>query len=180
MSAREIGFRRRFAAGSAPLSRRWTPRLRSTVMIVGGSLTATFPLLSDLPILPPLGFLAFVIWRLLAPDLLPPWCVIGFGAFDDLVSGNPLGTAILLWTVAALLLPWAERVFLFRTWRQDWMIGSAAAIVYLTALWLLSPMNGGSPVPPTTLLIPAVLSLLAVPTGIRLATGPGEPDPRRT
>lgn len=149
-------------------------------MILGGSFTAALPFLAEQPVLPAFGFLAFVTWRLLAPELLPPWSAIGFGAFDDLVSGNPLGTAILLWTITALVLPWVERAFLFRTWRQDWMIMGTVAIAYHAALWLLSPLNGGSPVPPLALLVPAALSLLAVPVLARLATGPGEPDPRRT
>lgn len=148
-------------------------------MILGGSTAAALPLLADAPILPPFGFLAFVIWRLLAPALLPPWYAIGFATFDDLVSGNPLGTGILLWTVVALVLEGVERAFLFRNWRQDWMIANLTSILYLGAMWLLFPINGGSPPSPTALLLPAVLSLIAIPPLIRLATGPGEPDPRR-
>ncbi len=158
---------------------RWSPRLRSTAMILLGSLTAVLPVLFDSPILPPLGFLAFVVWRLLAPELLPPWSALGFGLFDDLVSGNPLGTAIFLWTVAALALPFADRAFPFRTWRQDWMIAAGAVILYLTALWVLSPINGGAPIPPAFLLLPTGLTVLAAPLVVRLATGPGQPDPRR-
>ena len=172
----------RAAAARAPQrsGSRWSPRLRSTLMVLLGSLSAILPVLSESPVFPPLGFLAFVVWRLLAPELLPPWSALGFGAFDDLVSGNPLGSAICLWTVAALMLPFADRVFLFRTWRQDWMIAVGAVTLYLIALWALSPVNGGAPIPLAVLVLPAALTVLSVPAFVRLATGPGEPDPRRS
>ena len=175
---------RRPAAGVARASGRagvrWSPRLRSILMILLGSLSAVLPILADAPILPPLGFLAFVVWRLLAPDLFPPWSALGFGLFDDLVSGNPLGTAIFLWTVAALALPLANRAFPFRTWRQDWLMATGAVMLYLTSLWFLSPVNGGAPIPLFLLLVPAGVTAVVVPFVVRLATGPGEPDPRRT
>ncbi len=180
MSARVVVARR--TAISRSLRRTapgWSPRARSTALIVGGSFTALLPILADTPLLPPIGFLAYVVWRLLRPDLLPPWTAIGFGLVDDLVSGNPLGTAVLCWTVFALWLEASERWFPFRSWRHDWLVVTGCGLAYLVALWFLSPLNGGAPVPPIALALPALLTLALPPVLIRLATGPGEPDPRR-
>ena len=158
---------------------RWSPRVRSFALIMGGSLAPILPVLAETPLLPPLGFLAFVVWRLLRPDLLPPWSAIGFGLFDDLFSGNPLGTAVLCWTLVALWLEASDRWFPFRSWRQDWLVASSCGLIYMLALWALSPINGGAPVPLSMLALPALLTLALPPLLIRLATGPGDPDPRR-
>ena len=173
MSGHSVVARRAIQRRRAAAPTRWSPRTRAVVMIMTGSLTAILPLTVSAPLLPPFGFAAFVVWRLLRPDLLPPWTALGFGTFDDLVSGNPLGTAIFLWTVAALVLVTAERWFLFRTWRQDWMVTGTACVLYLVALWLLGPVNGGPRGEWSMLLVPAFGSLLAAPLLIRLATGPG-------
>lgn len=179
MSDRSVVARRAVQRRRVEAPKRWSPRTRAFVMIVTGSLTAILPLTVSAPLLPPFGFAAFVVWRLLRSDLLPPWTALGFGTFDDLVSGNPLGTAIFLWTVAALVLVLADRWFLFRTWRQDWMVTGAACVLYLIALWLLGPVNGGPRGEWSMLLVPAFGSLLSAPFLIRLATGPGLPRPKR-
>lgn len=179
MSNRAVVARRSIQRRRAAAPKRWSPRTRAIVMIVSGSLTAILPFTVSAPLLPPVGFAAFVVWRLLRPDLLPPWTALVFGTFDDLVSGNPLGTAIFLWTAAALVLVLADRWFLFRTWRQDWIVIAAACVLYLCALWLLAPLSGGLRADLSTLLVPAVGSLLSAPLLIRLATGPGLPRPRR-
>ena len=179
MSDRALVARRAIQRRRAAAPRRWSPRTRAVIMIVSGSLTAILPFTVSAPLLPPFGFAAFVVWRLLRPDLLPPWTALVFGTFDDLVSGNPLGTALLLWTVAALVLVMADRWFLFRTWRQDWLVTGAASVLYLIALWLLGPVSGGPRGDWSMLLAPALGSVLAAPLLIRLATGPGLPRPRR-
>ena len=141
-------------------------------MVVGGSLTTALPFAATTPLLPPVGLLAFLLWRQLRPDLLPPWTAIGFGLFDDLVSGNPLGTALFLWPLFGLALQTSDRWFLFRSWRHDWLVTALAGLAYLLALWLLAPMHGGGP-PVAALLLPAALSIALIPLLLRLATGPG-------
>ena len=71
--------------------------------IVAGSLITIVPLVATFPVLPPLGLMVLLAWRLLRPDTVRIWSPLPFGFFDDLVSGQPLGSAILLWTVSFLI-----------------------------------------------------------------------------
>ena len=157
---------------------RWSPRARAVVMVIGGSLISTLPFTATTPLLPPVAFLAFALWCQLRPDLLPPWSALGFALFDDLVSGNPLGTALFLWPLFGLALRTSDRWFLFRSWRQDWFVTAIAGLGYLTALWWLAPLHGGAP-PIGSLLLPAAASVILIPFLLRLATGPGFSARRR-
>src|SRR5699024_7185718 len=68
----------------------------ASVMV--GSLITIVPLIATFPVLPPLGLMTLLAWRLLRPEWMRIWSPLPFGFFDDLVSGQPLGSAILLWT----------------------------------------------------------------------------------
>ena len=64
--------------------------------ILFGSLTPWLPIIAPAPVLPPFGFLLMLAWRLLRPGLLPPWAGLPLGLFDDLYSGQPMGSGVLL------------------------------------------------------------------------------------
>lgn len=135
-------------------------------------MSATLPLIATTPLLPPFGFLAFVLWRQLRPDLVPPWSAVPLGLLDDALSGNPLGTGILLWSIAAIGLGVSDRLFLFRTWRQDWLIASVAVFAYIVGVWLLTPINGGVLPPFSTVVLPNLMGVLALPLLLWLSTAP--------
>ena len=59
--------------------------------IMLGSLVPLLLIADVMPLLPPLGFLMLIAWRLMRPGLLPLWAGAPLGAFDDLVSGQPFG-----------------------------------------------------------------------------------------
>ena len=141
-------------------------------MIMGGSLTAALPLLATAPLLPPIGFIAFVLWRQLKPEVVPAWSAIGFGLFDDLVSGNAMGTALFFWPLFALGSQASGRWFAFRTWRHDWLVVTGATFAYVAVVWLLAQTRGSAP-PFGSLLLPLALAAGVVPALLRLATGPG-------
>lgn len=101
-----------------------------TVML--GSLVTTLPLIATVPILPPFGLLIALAWRLLARFALRPWAAAPLGFFDDLVSGQPLGSAVLLWSICFLGIDLVERRLVFRDFWQDWLI-AAAAITFCLA-----------------------------------------------
>ena len=71
---------------------------------MAGKMGPGWLLIASAPVLPPLGFLAFVAWRQLRPGLLPVWAGLPLGLFDDLFSGQPFGTAVMLWSIAAIVL----------------------------------------------------------------------------
>jgi len=91
-----------------------------------------------MPVSPPLGFLVLLGWRMVRPGLLPLWVGLPLGAFDDLFSGQPFGSAILLWSLTMLVLEFLEERFPFRGFWQDWFTAGLALILYLLAAMLAS------------------------------------------
>lgn len=100
-----------------------------------------FLILADvMPVLPPLGYLMFLGWRIMRPGLLPIWVGVPLGAFDDLFSGQPFGSAILLWSVTMIVVELIESRFPWRGFAQDWFTASLGAVAYI----LLSMIVSGS------------------------------------
>lgn len=136
--------------------------------ILLGSLTPVLPLIAAGPVLPPLGYLMFVAWRLLRPGLLPLWIGLPLGAFDDLFSGQPFGCAILLWSATMLTIEAVETRFPWRGFWQDWAMAAALVAGYL----VLSALVAGPGVDVTRipLVLPQLLlSILLFPIIGRLA-----------
>ena len=111
-------------------------------MVIGGSLFTIVPLVASLPLLPPMGLLVLLAWRLLARFALRPWAAAPLGAFDDLVSGQPLGSAVLLWSLCFLAIDLVEQRLVYRDFWQDWLIASGAIAFCLAAgRWLAVPLG---------------------------------------
>ncbi len=126
------------------------------------SLAPLLPIIASAPVLPPLGFMMFIGWRLVRPGLLPMWAGIPLGLFDDLFSGQPVGSAIMLWSVALLAIEAIEARFPWRGFLQDWLTASAAIFVYLVAAALLAGGRGGLGLVP--IIVPQLLlSILLFP-----------------
>lgn len=108
-----------------------------------GSIVPTIPIASAVPLMPPLGFMLFISWRLLRPGLLPAWAGFPLGLFDDLFSGQPFGSGILLWSLAMLAIEAMETRFPWRAFYQDWIAASGLIALYLLAAALFSGANVG-------------------------------------
>jgi hypothetical protein len=83
----------------APPPTAFEQQLIPVVSVMLGSLAPLLPMIVTSPIVPPFGFMMLLGWRLLRNDLWPVWAALPLGAFDDLFSGAPIGTAMSLWTV---------------------------------------------------------------------------------
>ena len=59
------------------------------------SLTPMLPVIAPAPVMPPLGYMMMLAWRLMRPGLLPLWAGLPLGAFDDLFTGQPIGSGVL-------------------------------------------------------------------------------------
>lgn len=106
--------------------------------ILLGSLTPLLPIVTPAPVLPPLGFLLMLSWRLLRPGLLPLWAGLPFGLFDDLFSGQPFGSGILLFSLALIAIELLDIRFPWRGFWQDWFVASGLLAVYLVCAALVS------------------------------------------
>ncbi len=93
--------------------------------------------------LPPFGFMLLVAWRQVRPGLLPVWAGLPLGLFDDIYSGQPFGSAMLLWSLAMILLELVEARFPWRNFLLDWLV-SAVLIGSLPCLFAGFRQCGGS------------------------------------
>lgn len=135
--------------------------------ILLGSLTSILPFIATTPLMPPFGLLVFIAWRLLRPHLLPNWSGVLFGLFEDLVSGNVLGTAMFLWGSISIALDGSDRFFPWRGFYHDWIMSGLAAFIYLMGAAILSAMGGGN-FDPLLLLPQLLITICAIPLVMRL------------
>jgi len=106
--------------------------------ILLGSLTPWLPIISPAPVLPPFGFMMLLAWRLLRPGLLPLWAGLPLGLFDDLYSGQPIGSGVLLFSLALIAIELIEIRFPWRNFWLDWLTASAMLVIYLAIAALFS------------------------------------------
>lgn len=89
-----------------------------------GSLVAGWITIAATPVVPPIGYLVLIAWSQLRPGLLPAWAGLPLGLFDDLVSGQPLGSAVVLWSVSMLLLEAIEARWPWRNFAIEWSVAA--------------------------------------------------------
>lgn len=95
-------------------------------VMFASALPAMLPIVAQFPLLPPFGIILYVAWRLIRADMWPVWITLPLGFWDDLFSGQPFGSAMLLWTIVALAFEVADSRLLWRDWWIDWLMGAAA------------------------------------------------------
>ena len=135
-----------------------------------GSLLPLFPIASAIAMVPPLGFLLLLAWRLVRPGLLPVWAGFPLGLFDDLFSGQPFGSAMLLWSLTMLGIELLESRFPWRGFLQDWLVAAVGIAAYI----LIAALVSGGSVSSSMLagLVPqAVVSILIFPLVAWLVAG---------
>ena len=147
-----------------PLRARLTP----TISVLVGSLFTIAPVVADAPVLPPFGLLMLIAWRLLRPDYWPIWAAAPFGLFDDLLSGQPAGSGVLLWSLIFIAVEAVDRWLVWRDYWQDWLIAAAAIAFALFGGLMLVLFSGGGG--HALLIVPQVImSILFYPLAARTA-----------
>jgi rod shape-determining protein MreD len=137
------------------------------LLIMLGSLSPSWPIIASAPLVPPFGFLLLIAWQQLRPGLFPVWAGLPLGLFDDLYSGQPFGSAVLLWSLAMLLLDFLEVRFPWRGVVLNWLSASGLIAAYLVLALMIANAAGGSATP-QILLAQIALSILAYPIAARL------------
>lgn len=136
-----------------------------TIML--GSLLPVLLLADVMPILPPLGFIMLLCWRIMRPGMLPLWVGVPLGLFDDLFSGQPFGSAVLLWSLTMIALEAIETRWPWRGFWQDWFTAGLAITLYIGCAMVVS----GATLTPFLLIatIPQfVLSIMLYPVLARI------------
>ena len=155
--------RKRINRAPSPILSRGVPW--ASVMVL--SLMPFAPLFGSAPIMPPLAFMALLAWRMLRPGMLPVWAGAPLGAFDDLYSGQPFGSAVLLWSLAMVAMELVDIRLRWRGFVQDWALAGALIAAYLVLATLVSNMAGGAA--PLRAIVPQIaLALIVHPLVTRL------------
>lgn len=146
----------------------------ATIMLA--SMASFSPVISSAPVMPPLAYMMLLAWRMMRPGMLPLWAGLPLGLFDDLYSGMPFGSGIVLWSGTMLAMELIDEKFLWRGFVQDWLAASALIAAYLVLASLVAGLATGYPLPlvilPQTLvsvvLYPVVSRLVALLDRVRL------------
>lgn len=112
--------------------------------IMLASLLPAMPVIASAPVLPPFGLMLLLAWSQVRPGLLPIWAGLPLGAFDDLYSGQPFGSAILLWSLVMMALLAIEARFPWRNFALDWLIAAGLICLCLVAMLAIANAAGGS------------------------------------
>jgi rod shape-determining protein MreD len=89
------------------------------------------------------------------------------GLFDDLTSGQSLGTAATLWPVCFILIDIVERRLIWRDYWIDWLIAAIAVAICLCGGWAWAAI-AGSAINPGAILPQYALSILFIPATMRV------------
>lgn len=144
-------------------------RARSVPIIstMAGSATTLLPMVVTSPQVPPFGLLMLLSWRLLRPELWPAWIALPLGLFDDFLSGQPLGSAMCLWTALLLTLDLVDANLVWRDYWIDWAIAAIAIILCIAGgFWFTGLKHSGISL--LILLPQMVFSILCFPLVVRL------------
>lgn len=101
--------------------------------VVLGSMMTLLPFVATVPFLPPFGLMMLLGWRLGRTDSMRVWASVPLGFFDDMISGQPLGSAMFLWTLCVLVIEVFDTRLVWRDFWQDWLIASGSIAFCLIA-----------------------------------------------
>ena len=137
------------------------------VSIMLASLTPLMPVIAAAPILPPFAYLMLLAWRFLRPGVLPLWAGAPLGLFDDLFSGQPFGSGVLLFSLTLIAVELLELRFPWRGFWHDWATASLFLTLYLAIAALIS--GADLTVIQLTVILPQLLiSIVLFPIIVRI------------
>jgi len=137
----------------------------ATIMLA--SMASFSPIIASAPVLPPIAYVMLLAWRMLRPGMLPVWVGLPLGFFDDLYSGQPFGSGILLWSLTMLVMEVIDERFRWRGFFEDWAVAATLIVGYLLICATLAGIATGYPLP--VVILPQVLvsvMLYPVMTGV--------------
>ena len=132
------------------------------VSVMIASLLSALPIVTNTGWYPEFGFIALIGWRLLRSDPWPAWWAAPLGLFNDLVTGEPEGLSVALWTAVMIVLDLVDR----RTmWRDYWIEWGLAAVLLLIneslQRWAAGLM--GASLPYSKIVPPLLVSIFVFP-----------------
>lgn len=111
-------------------------------VLLGSAIAPLLPLVAQTPLLPPFGLMIFLAWRVLRPEIWPLWAGVPLGLFDDVMSGQPIGSAMVLWTMILLAFDLENQRHFWRDYWHGWFIATLALAFALAGGWLIVHLAG--------------------------------------
>jgi rod shape-determining protein MreD len=134
--------------------------------VVLGSMMTLLPMVATVPFLPPFGLMVLLGWRLTRGDSMPVWAPVFLGFFDDMLSGQPTGSAMVFWTLSVLSVDVFDTRLVWRDFWQDWLIASGGiAFCLLAGRLVATPFSAHVD---TALMLQIVISCALFPLIARL------------
>lgn len=130
--------------------------------ILVASLLALFPAFTPGAWWPDLALLVLIAWRLRRSDAFPDWWAIPFGLFNDLVTGQPIGQSIVIFTLAMIAINLADIRLRWRSHWSEWAIATLLVALGELIEWQVNAI-AGAPSPLRTLGPPVAIAALAFP-----------------
>lgn len=137
------------------------------ITVLLGSLVTALPIVAQSPVVPPFGLLLLLSWRLLRPEMWRAWIALPLGLFDDMTSGQPIGSAMFLWTVTLIAIDTVEQRLLWRDYRQDWLIAAIAILFCISGGLFFVRVTGGGNVGLWLVLPQIIWTILLFPFVVR-------------
>ncbi len=142
-------------------------RLVPTISTIAAILLVLLPFVASVPLVPDLGFLFLITWRLLRPEIWTANTALALGLLNDLVAGNPLGQSMLLWTAAFLALDFIDARLGFRDYLMDWLIAAVLIALHTVGAWYIALLMK-SDVPFMVVVPQMILGILAYPVAAQI------------
>lgn len=135
--------------------------------VMAGSMLTAMPFFSGEPLLPPMGFMMLLAWRLMRPGIWPTWIGLPLGMFDDLFSGQPFGSAAFLWSLTMIAIEVIDSRAIWRDHIQDWFLAAIAITLIILCGVAVSGLAHWTP--EIRVVLPQILiSILVFPLVVRL------------
>lgn len=131
-------------------------------------LVAVLPVVPWLGLTPDAGYLMLLAWRLQRADAWPAWWAAPMGLFNDLVTGNPLGMSVMLWSFTMLALDLLDRRTMWRGYWLEWLLAMLFIALSETIQWAAAAAAGAGR-PLASLASPWVVGTAAFPLAAYLA-----------
>ena len=114
------------------------------VTVVAGSMVSLLPIVSSTGWWPDWGLLMLVAWRLLRADAWPAWWAAPLGFANDLITGNPIGLSIALWSAIMIGMDILDRRTMWRDYWIEWAIAALFIGLAELAQWRVAAVLGAA------------------------------------
>ena len=123
--------------------------------VILASLLSALPIVSTSGWYPNFGFLVLLGWRLLRSDPWPAWWAAPLGLANDLLTGQPVGFSIALWSATMLALDLIDRRTMWRDYWIEWILAALFLFMHNWFEWELASIMGAHV--PFTAVLPSIL-----------------------